>query len=235
MIDNIGQLHHNLDKFVSKWKDKIYERCESNQKKAAFFVWVRYFTAIRSLHHLRDKMEIADCYTIARCCLELDVSFQAICQYSSLGDDYMEYEKHAKNRYLELLKKTGSAEEITLVSDFMTKKYGSDYEKYRWDNWCSKKGGITGLFKLLGRDKELRLYAAFSHFAHGSIIGLQLLNLQAQRSLQDKPNALLKIYLGGFMTSSNRFLGTIWGLIITPESEQCYTELKHLLKGYLLL
>ncbi|MBI4713421.1 MAG: hypothetical protein HY762_09020 [Planctomycetes bacterium] len=149
--DNKDQLHSRIDACVKKWFAKIYARCTSNQKKAAFFIWVRYSTAVRSLHHIRNQKEIADCYTLARCCLELDVSLQAICQDSSLGDTYIEFEKHAKSRYLELLEKTGSNEAIKRATNYMQNKYGSDYKRYRWSSWCAKQGGITGLFKLVNR------------------------------------------------------------------------------------
>jgi len=89
---------------------------------------------------------------------------------------------------------------------------------------------ITGLMRALKRDRDIRLYNMLSHFAHGSISAMQLLDRRIN------PAEILGIMLLGicakYLSSSRSFLWSMWGRVVTPESERCKHEFLRIMTAH---
>ena len=123
MNRELAQLHHQVDGFVMRWSQFVYDHCDSSQKTALFLLWFRFFRALRALHHLLDNEDWEDCFTLARVCLECDVSMDAILRDATLGERYIEYRKHARNRFLTAMRRTRPVEDIVRADERMRADY----------------------------------------------------------------------------------------------------------------
>jgi hypothetical protein len=232
MAAKIDIAHHALDQFANKWLTSLWDRGTDNQRKAALHVWVRYFASVRALHHLRDKNDLPDGYATARVCLEMDAALQAICEDARLGDDYMEFEKHAKNRYLNYVTKAGELDEAVRAHRYLQRRFGKNYHEHMRDKWCTRYGGVAGLFRRLNRHSDYARYSLYSNFTHGSIVAIELLNKQGFES-QRILTLLLTQHFGCFLGRTRSLLNLLWGPLVLLEGEKCKGEFLTVMKRFI--
>jgi len=213
-----------LKNFFEKWLPCITDRCNGNdQRKAAFYVWARYSMSMGTIDAILDPHLIPDLFVICRSCLEFDVALEAVIKDKETAHDYLEFDKHAKARYLKILSKQGDIERMLMRSEQFEKMFGENPEDFRQSSWCTKKGGITGLMQLLGRKAGLRVYNMLSHFAHGSILAMQMLD----GKIKDPEKMLVTLVdttYTSYLDSSRAFVWFAWEPLTTPEGEECKSD-----------
>jgi hypothetical protein len=180
--------------------------------------------SIRTLDAMLDPHLIPDLSVICRGCLEFDVSLEAIIKDENIARDYLEFDKHAKSRYLKILSKQGDIDRLLTRREQFDETFGEDPDNFGRNSWCAKHQGITGLIQKLNRSIDLRLYNMLSHFAHGSIWAMQ--TLDGRISDPDKTLAtMIDAVYTRYLDSSRSFVWFVWEPLTTPEGEQCKSDL----------
>lgn len=210
-----------LQGFYETWICRIEQRCLGhNHRQAAYYVWARYSMSMSTINALLDPKLIPDLTVICRGCLEFDVTLEAVSKFSELANAYLDFEKSAKAEYLRLLGKQGEIERLLKRRQQFQERFSDEPEGVRGTSWCHKEGGITGLMNRLDRQQDRRLYSILSHFAHGSVVALQMLD----GGIEDPEKYLAQSVASTFtryLESSRAFLDFIWQPVITPEGERC--------------
>jgi hypothetical protein len=213
---------------LSKWREPILDRLTSDERKAVFVLWNRYWSALRALHVLRDHRLLMDAYTIARTCLECDVAIKAICARPELGADYVRHRLESTGKHLSKMEKQGLTGDVTLLAEeWFRSVFGADWSELppRGWHWYKSDSGV-GVDALL-RDFEpgaQHLYFGFSNAAHGFYQGLVL--FEAQYAEMDRfLAAVTDMYTVAFLHRSMDLSPTIWGPIDTEESDAFKAEL----------
>lgn len=213
-----------LQNFYSAWWDRIAERCKGHdQRQAAYYVWARYSMSMCTLDAIRDPHLIPDLWVICRGCLEFDVGLEAVIKVGNAAHEYLEFEKHAKARYLRILREHGDIGRLLMRRAQFDEMFGEDPEDFRQLSWCAKFQGITGLMRKLQRTNDLRIYNMLSHFSHGSIWAMQILDgriTDPEKTLAEMVEATYNRYL----SSSRSFIWFIWEPLTTPEGEKCKND-----------
>jgi len=176
--------------------------------------------SMRMLDAILDPHLIPDLAVICRGCLEFDVSLEAILNDEAVAHDYLEFDKHAKARYLKLLSKQGDIDPLLIRREQFDETFGEDPDDFGRNSWCAKYQGITGLMRKLDRSIDLRLYNMLSHFAHGSVWAMQTLD----GAIADPDRTLAMMIEGtyaSYLNSSRSFVWSVWEPLATPEGEQC--------------
>jgi hypothetical protein len=179
--------------------------------------------SIRTLDAILDPHLIPDLSVIRRGCLEFDVSLEAIIKDKNVARDYLEFDKHAKARYLRILSKHGDIDRLLMRREQFDETFGEDPDDFGRTSWCAKYQGITGLIQRFGRSVDLPLYNMLSHFAHGSIWAMQTLD----GNISDPAKTLATMIEGAYtsyLTSSRSFVWFVWEPLTTPEGEQCKND-----------
>jgi hypothetical protein len=187
--------------------------------------------SIGTIEALLDPALLPDLAVICRGCIEFECSLEAVSRDASLAGDYLKYEKHAKAKYLKLLERQADLSAVLKRGGQFAEEFGDSPENYAWDKWCARQGGITGILRKLNRTAELRLYSVLSHFVHGSVVAIHILN----ECITDPPKYVAAIVDGIYCTyleSSCNFLAFAWGPIATRESERCKEDFAKLRQVY---
>ena len=221
-----------LDDFAKNWYGKIHEACKRSQFLAPSYMWFRYYLCILALSRICDPKFLVDVYNLSRCCLEYNVSLEALMKFPDLRKIYLEYDKHAKSKYYEISKWADDFLSEKKSREYLEQKYGKNYKQYKDTAWYKKLGGIKGLFEKVNRKSEYKLYIAYSHFTHGSILYAELTTKQ----MKDKEtilNKLITLAYCNFVCGSNAFLENAWGKIHTTDSDDCKNQFYNLTKDFL--
>jgi hypothetical protein len=218
--------YSKFKEFLMKWSIPLDKRCVGNtdeQIEASYYVWSRYSISIHTLRRLCEPHFFPDLCVIARCCLEYDASLLAVMSDKNLAKNYLEFEKHAKANYLRKFGNSIDKNKKTLYENILASQGVEDIENYKWDKWCAKQGGHTGLIKKYESEDALKLYSFWSHLAHGSVMGIRI--------LQNTPDIaaellakLVDVTYSGYLCVTKSFLDKTLGLIITQDSENCKKE-----------
>lgn len=229
---HIADLQVKMDSFVSRWQIVLWEACKGdNQKTACWYLWVRFLLGLRSLHHLFAVNDIPGCYTIARGCLEYDVAISAIVNDASLGDRYMNYDAHGRNRYLQAARfdQNQSDEKIDAVQNYMISRFGPDFPTKKKASWHE---GFPKLLEIADRRDESQHYIACCQLVHGTITGMQYLNIEGllnnQPAVPKSCQSLLMYHTCGFFKASNLVANLIFGSLWSPDKHKCMSDLDHL-------
>ena len=213
-----------LQQFLEAWLPKITERCKAADRRlAGYYVWARYSMSIRTLDALNDPRLIPDIAVICRGCLEFDVSLEAVITSEELAREYLEFDKHAKAKYLKLLGKHGEIDRMLEFRKHFDQQFGEEPDDFNLPSWCHRHRGVTGLLERFGRKYELRLYNMLSHFAHGSVSSLQALD-QWSESPDISLGRIIDAVYSAYLSSSHEFLEFIWEPLVTPDGERCKHE-----------
>lgn len=220
-----------LQAFYDRWMVPIDERCRAHDhRRAAYYIWARYSMSIGTVAVLQYPQAIPDLSVICRGCIEYDVSLEAVMKDEEIAREYLDFEKHARAHYLQILSKQGEVDRLLMRREQFDEAFGEDPDQFRHASWCAKRQGISGLMRSLNRTTELRLYNMLSHFAHGSIWAMQTL----EGSIKDAPATLRTMTDGTFdayTESSRRFIWFIWEPIATPDGEACKAEFAQILSA----
>lgn len=213
-----------LQKFYEAWMDRIAERCQGHdQRQAAYYVWARYSMSMRTLDALLDPYLIPDLSVICRGCLEFDVALEAVINDENAAREYLDFEKHAKARYLKILSKQGDLDRWLMRRAQFRDTFGEDPEDFGRSSWCAKYQGITGLMQKLSRTNELRTYNMLSHFAHGSVWAMQMLDRSTANPEKTLATLVHSSYTS-YLNSSRAFVWFLWEPVTTSEGEACKSE-----------
>jgi hypothetical protein len=213
-----------LQTFYERWLVRLGERCQGHdQRQAAYCVWARYSMSMRTLDAILDPHLIPDLSVICRGCLEFDVSLEAIIKDDNVARDYLEFDKHAKARYLKILSKQGDIDRLLMRREQFDETFGEDPDDFRRNSWCAKHQGITGLIQKLDRPLDLRLYNMLSHFAHGSIWAMQILDRSTSDPDKTLATMIENVYTS-YLDSSRSFVRFAWEPLTTPKGEQCKSD-----------
>ena len=100
-------------------------------------------------------------------------------------------------------------------------------------SWPAKGGGATGLMRALGRQMELRVYSWLSHFAHGSVSAMQILDGKI-----DDPSGMMTSLVDAtytsYLTSTHAFLCFVWEPLVTPDGERCKKDFSEVEATYFI-
>jgi len=213
-----------MQSFYDKWLVRLGERCKGHdQRQAAYYVWSRYSMSIGTLDSIANPHLIPDLSVICRGCLEFDVSLEAIIKYENVARDYLEFDKHAKARYLKILSKQGDIDRLLMRRKQFDETFGENPDDFGRNSWCAKYQGITGLINKLDRGVDLRLYSMLSHFAHGSVWAMHTLD----KSINNPDKTLATMIEGvytAYLNSTRSYVWFVWAPLTTPEGEQCKND-----------
>lgn len=214
-----------VDGFVTKWNEWLYRNADSKQKQAVWYLWTSFFLALRSLRNLAAVADLPGCWSLARCCLDYDVSISAIFEKPSLGDKYIDHMEHARNRYIQASKDRVDPLVFDEITKYVVARYGPDFTKKRNRNWH----GNADLFEIAKRTADRAQNIVYCEHLHGSVFGMQHLNLTGlMGGIEVRKQAvhLLGIHTLGFMqatrTVTNLLLPSIW----TPDKQACGDDLE---------
>ncbi|REJ88246.1 MAG: hypothetical protein DWQ35_19905 [Planctomycetota bacterium] len=188
--------------------------------------------SMRTLEALLHPHLIPDVPVICRGCLEFNVSLEAILKDDNVARDYLDFDKHAKARYLKILGKQGDINRLLMRREQFDETFGEDPEDFGRKSWCAKYQGITGLIRHLNRDNDERLYNILSHFAHGSVWAMQALD----GNIADPDTTLATMIEGAYasyLKSSRSFIWFVWEPLTTQEGEQCKSDYLEIETSYL--
>ncbi len=226
-MDNLMRFKRSyalLQRFFERWLKRVEERCKDPvQRKAGFYVWARYSMSMRTIAALLDPHLIPDLAVICRCCLEFDVTLEAVITDEEMAREYLNFDKHSKARYLQILSKQGDIERMLLRRGQFEKMFGESPEKFGRTSWCAKKGGMSGLMRSQGRKNQTRIYNMLSHFAHGSVWAMQMLDGRI-KDPEESLGKLVESAYTAYLDSSRAFLWSAWEPLTTPEGEDCKND-----------
>ncbi|MGB2984525.1 MAG: DUF5677 domain-containing protein [Phycisphaerae bacterium] len=223
-IASFKDSHAVLLRFFEKWMQRIDDRCsKDDQRQAAYYVWARYCMSMRTLEALLDPHLIPDLAVICRGCLEFDVALEAVLKDEQMAREYLEFDKHAKAHYLEILRKQGDLERMLMRRGQFQEMFGEAPEGFKHQSWCVKKEGTTGLMRSLGRQIDVRVYNVLSHFAHGSVWAMQMLDGRIEDP-EEMFATLIDSTYTRYLNSSRAFVRFVWQPLTTPEGEECKND-----------
>jgi len=231
---DIDGAQSQIDAFVTQWQGPLFERCDNNQKLASWYLWIGYLMKLRSLRHLVPSNDTTGCYIMARYCLEHDVALTAVAKDAALGDRYVDYDVHAKNKHLETMRGHADANHVAGLEQYMVAQFGSDFAKKKAPNWH---GGIPTLCRTAGRSAELQMYVALCQVAHGTVTGMYMLNVQGMMGEQYRAEVvrnLLMMYTLSYLKRTEEFIDLVFGSVWTPDQERCSDELIAMIKSIAL-
>ncbi len=223
-----------IDAFVSKWHQPLFRYCSDNQKQASWYLWMAMYFSLRSLRHLAGARDVTGCFVVARSCLEHDVAIAAIAEDRSLGDKYIDYEAHGKNRFLQRRKTAEVEGDWTGIENYMANRYGPDFAQKNKPSWHD---GFRNLCKTAKREGELATHVAYCQVVHGTICGVQLLNYfgtLGKQACVDCSTQLVKIHTLSYLTTTESVLELLFGDLWTPAKKQCTGDLKSLAESIVL-
>lgn len=213
---------------------RIAERCQGHdQRQAAYYVWARYSMSMRTLDAMLDPQLIPDLLVICRGCLEFDVALEAVIKDGNAAREYLAFEKHAKAHYLKILSRQGDIARLLMRRAQFDETFGEDPEDFRHNSWCAKFQGITGLMRKLQRTNDLRIYNILSHFAHGSIWAMQMLDGRITDPEKTLATMVEAIYTS-YVSSSRSFISFIWEPLTTPEGDKCKKDFVEVIAAHML-
>lgn len=222
---NIEDPQPKIEAFVSKWQTKLFQSCKgNNQKLACWYLWLRYLLSLRSLRHLCAANDLCGCLTMARCWLEYDIAIAAIAKKPELGDSYIQYDVHAKNRHLEHMKRSDETWKTDELQQYMISRFGPDFAKHRKLNWH---GGFRNLCDMAGCDDDLTTYHVLSQHVHGTISGMYALNMLGVMGKHKSPEfaiQVLEIYTLRYLKATERIIQVLCRLW-TPTKGRCKQDL----------
>ena len=96
-------------------------------------------------------------------------------------------------------------------------------EGFKHQSWCVKKEGTTGLMRSLGRQIDVRVYNVLSHFAHGSVWAMQMLDGRIEDP-EEMFATLIDSTYTRYLNSSRAFVRFVWQPLTTPEGEECKND-----------
>lgn len=208
-----------LLRFLKDWGDKLWDRCAGDgQRKAGFLIWSRYTMSIRTLQRLCDPCLMPDIYLIGRACMEFDASLKAVLKDPDQARRYIEYEDKAAAHFGKLLQQSGQATALAQMEPRLRRVFGPDWLKKASTKWAN----TTEIIAAYG-DPDAKIgYAWWSHFAHGSVVAMEFLHgiMPTQRKLDE---AIGSIY-SSYTLSTSEFLESVWGQIVTIDSDRCKKE-----------
>lgn len=215
------QSYYHLSAFLDKWVEKLQERClPEEQNTACFYIWCRYTMSIHTLHQICDPHYMPDIYVIARSCLEYYASFMAVLKDSKLASAYIEYPDRARAHYCKVLERLGYGSALAKHEPHLKSVFGDDWRSEARISWYPQ--GSSQLVETYGGLDERRLYASYSHFAHGSALALQTLqNTLPSQSTLDK--VVVTVHYS-YIEITRSLLELAWGKIVTQDSESCKSE-----------
>lgn len=219
------QSYSNLITFINKWTGKIQDRCLiDEQRKASFYVWIRYTISIGTLHQICDPHYIPDIYIIGRSCLEYSASLRGVMADAGLAKAYLEFPDRARAYYGKVLENLGLSSELAKLEPVLQKALGDDWRKKKRMNWLQgqKDLNISKLVEQYGGTNERLLYAWWSHFTHGSAVSVEI--LQRTTPTQDQLDKIVETVYGAYGLSTSDFLDFAWGSVITDDSQNCKDE-----------
>lgn len=220
---DFDRAQQTIDEFVSKWGRSLFDWRRCDQMKAIWYLWIRLALGLRSLYYLHKHNDLTGCYVMARCCLEYDVSISAILHDAGLGKKYMDYDVHAKNRYLKADKHNKSELEYAEIERYLTSIYGPDFPKKKATSWYEH--GFVQLCESAGRNDELAHYVAYCQITHGTITGMNMLEIEGLLSRQPIGNSsrsLLTMNICNFIKTTEKVINLIYGTLWTQEKEDCH-------------
>jgi hypothetical protein len=207
--------------FLDKWTDQIQEQCAGDyQRKASFYLWARYTISIRTLYQICDPHYIPDVYVIGRSCLEYDASLKGVMADRALAERYLQYPDKAMAYYATVLEKLGVRSELARLEPRLRKVLGDDWRSSAkaGRQWCN----TSQLIEQYGGSEERRLYAWWSHFAHGSAVSVEV--LQQTTPTQERLDSIIAFVWPAYGLSTCDFLDFAWGPVVTPASQNCKNE-----------
>jgi hypothetical protein len=188
---------------------KIQDRClGDDQRKASFYVWCRYTISIRTFHQIYEPQYLPDIYVIARSCVEYDAFLKGIIADPGLAKDYLEFPRKAKAYYARLLERLGGySSELAKLEPDLEKNLGKDWRTKAREGvkWCN----TSQLIEQYGERVERRLYAWWSHFAHGSAVSMDF--LMCTTPSQYRLDTTVAAVYGSYVLSTEEFLSFAWG------------------------
>lgn len=226
MIQKFLNSYSKLEEFLSKWITDLDKKCNrnsDNQIKASYYIWARYSIAIRSFRRLCEPQFFPDLCVIARCCIEYDASLLAVLSDQGVATNYLEFEKHAKASHLRKFGNTIDNNKKALYENILASQGVEDVENYKWDKWCAKQGGHTGLIREYESEDAIKLYSLWSHLSHGSVVGIRILQNTPDIASELLAKLIVETY-SSYLCATKSFLDKLFGLIITPDSENCKEE-----------
>ena len=233
-VEQFARSYAVLTRFFATWIPIIDERSRGHdQRHAAYYVWARYCMSMNTIHALLDPHLFPDLAVISRGCLEFNVTLDAIVRDEEMAREYLEFDKHAKARYLKILAKQGDIDRLLKRSKQFEEMFDESPDGFRQTSWCAKRGGITGLMRALERETDVRLYNMLSHFAHGSVSALQILDGRIQ-----DPNELMAKLVDAtyrsYLDSTHSFLCFVWEPLETPDGERCKSDFSEVQSIYIV-
>ncbi len=232
-IPRFKQSFAYLQKFYDAWLLRIEERCKGHlQRHAAYYVWARYSMSMGTLDAICNPHLIPDLSVICRGCLEFDVALEAVIKDEDLVRDYLEFDKHAKARYMKILGKQGDVGRLLMRRAQFTETFREEPEDFGRNSWCARYQGITGLMQKLERSNDLCIYNMLSHFAHGSVWAMQTLDghiLDPEKTLAMMVESVYTTYL----KLSRSFIWFIWEPLATPEGGRCKNDFLEVLSAHI--
>lgn len=209
-----------LQTFLDNWMGKIQARClGDDQRLASFYVWCRYTISIRTFHQICEPQHLPGIYVIARSCVEYDASLKGIIAEPRLAKDYLEFPDRAMAYYGKVLERLGDSSGLAKLEPDLKRVFGNNWRNEAKMKWCSN---TSNLIEQYGGSEQRRLYAWWSHFAHGSAVSMEML-MRAVPSQYRLDTAVAAVYCL-YVLSTNEFLCFAWGLVATPDSDSCKRE-----------
>lgn len=220
--------YKDIADFLAKWRAPMLDRLTSDERRAVFALWGRYWAALRALHVMRDHRLLMDAYTIARTCLECDVAIKAICARPEIGRDYLQHRLESTGKHLKKMEKQGLTGDVTLpAEEWFCEHFGAHWSELPPHGWhwykSPSSSGVDALLKDFAPHAQ-HLYFAYSNAAHGFYQGIVL--FEAQYPERDRfLAAVTDMYTMGFLHRSLDLSPLIWGPIVTDEGEAFEAEL----------
>ncbi len=225
-IQKFSASYSKLVEFLSKWGQYLDKLCVSNsdnQIESSYYVWARYSMSIHTIKRLCSPKFFPDLCVIGRCCLEYHASLLAIISDKNAAKDYLEFEKHAQAEHMRKFGNTIDNNKKASYKKILASQGVENLDDYKWNKWCAKQEGHTGLIKKYEDESALKLYSLWSHIAHGSVSGIRIL----QNTPHIAPKLLTDLVdstYSGYLCVTKSFLVKAFGLIITKDSESCKKE-----------
>lgn len=193
---------------------------------ASFYVWCRYTISIRTFHQICEPQYLPDIYVIARSCVEYDAFLKGIIADPGLAKDYLEFPDRAMAYYGKVLERLGDRSGLAKLEPKLKSIFGENWRSESKIKWCSN---TSDLIEQYGGSEQRRLYAWWSHFAHGSAVSMEMLMRTAPS--QDRLDKVVTTVYTAYVLSTDEFLSFAWGPVATPDSNNCKREFQAVLKA----
>ena len=210
-----------LQKFLNTWTGEIQDRClVDEQRKASFYVWVRYTISIRTLHQISDPHYIPDIYIIGRSCLEYHASLMGVMADPQLATKYLEFPDRSRAYIAKVLARLGYTTWLAKEEPYLRKIFGDDWRKEARPTWHN----ISNLIENYLGPEERFLYWWGSQFTHGTSLSIE--NLQRTKPTLALFDKIIKVVFLAYGQSTRDFLDFAWGPVITDDSQNCKDEFR---------